>query len=177
MRGDYTSESILYKRIFTRGALYLIPTNPILTRNKTQTLQMTLQGAENLESQQYATMRVASVARCPSYKVTELQSYKSYQLQTKLVNLECTAGLTVTASRQPEECHLSATEFYLRELFRDVTNFSVQHAMPQLISTPACAHCQVKSAADVIGANSKLLLSVTKAAEKDKFKDIKAKTS
>ena len=60
--------------------------------------------------------------------------------------------------------HLSpATDLCQREILQDVTNVSVQSSAPQICNTPARAQCQLKSAADVIGANSKLLQSVAKA--------------
>ena len=118
---------------------------------KMQTVQMTLQGLENFVSQQFATMQV----------IQDVQAAKLIELQNKLGSLECTAADPTVAT---EECHLSpAAEIWPREILQDVTNFPVQPATPRLSSTPARAQCQLKSAADVIGANSNLLQSVTKA--------------
>jgi len=49
-----------------------------------------------------------------------------------------------------------------REILQDVTNVSVQSSALEICNTPARAQSQLKSAADVISANSKLLLSVAK---------------
>ena len=59
--------------------------------------------------------------------------------------------------------HLSpATDHHQGAILQDVTNVSVQSSALQICNTPARAQSQLKSAADVIGANSKLLLSVAK---------------
>ena len=93
--------------------------------------------------------------------IQDVQAAKLIELQTKLGSLECTAADPTVAT---EECHLSpAAEIWPREILQDVTNFPVQPTTPRLSSTPAHAQCQLKSAADVIGANSNLLQSVTKA--------------
>ena len=125
--------------------------------DKVQTLQMTLQGVENFVTDQFAVMQA----------LQDVQAAKILELQSKLDDLECTTAV-VNASRQlqPDECdgHLSpGAELCQRQVLQDVTNVSGQASMPQICNTPARAQCQFKSAADVIGANSKLLQSVAKA--------------
>ena len=121
-----------------------------------QTVQMTLQSVESYFSEQFAIMQA----------IQDAQAAKLIELQVKLENLACTAaGPTATAGRS-EECHLSpAEEVFPREILRDVTNLASagQSVTSQLSNTPACAPSQLKSAGDVIGTNSKLLPSVTKA--------------
>ena len=116
---------------------------------KVETLQMALQGAESFVSEQFAAMQV----------LQDVHGAKLLELQNKLDNLECTAA--VNTSQQFS--HLSpVTDHHQREILQDVTNVSVQSLALQICNTPARAQSQLKSAADVIGANSKLLLSVAK---------------
>ena len=111
---------------------------------------MALQGVEIFVSERFAAMQV----------LQDVQSAKILELQNKLDNLECTAAV-VNISQQFS--HLSlATDHHQREVLQDVTNVSVQSSALQICNTPARAQSQLKSAADAIGANSKLLLSVAK---------------
>ena len=117
---------------------------------KVETLQMALQGVESFVSEQFAAMQV----------LQDVQSAKILELQNKLDNLECKAA--VNTSQQFS--HLSpATDHHQRGVLQDVTNYSVQSSELQICNIPARAQSQLKPAADVIGANSKLLLSVAKA--------------
>ena len=118
---------------------------------KVETLQMALQGVESFVSEQFAAMQV----------LQDVQSAKILELQNKLDNLECTAAAVNTSQ---QFSHLSpATDHHQRGVLQDVTNYSVQSSELQICNTPARAQSQLKPAADVIGANSKLLLSVAKA--------------
>ena len=118
---------------------------------------MTLQSVESYFSEQFAIMQA----------IQDAQAGKLIELQAKLENLVSTAaGPTGTTGRRSEECHPSpAEEVFPREILHDVTNLSSarQSVTPQLSNTPARAPSQLKSAADVIGTNSKLLEFVTKA--------------
>ena len=118
---------------------------------KVETLQMALQGVESFVSEQFAAMQV----------LQDVQSAKILELQNNLDNLECTAA-AVNSSQQFS--HLSpATDHHQREVLQDVANVLVQSSELQICNTPARAQSQLKPAADVIGANNKLLLSVAKA--------------
>ena len=125
-----------------------------------QTMQMTLQSVESYFSEQFATMQAIQDAHAA--KLIELQ------LNLRTWHACTAAGPTATAGRRSEECHLSpAEEVFPRDILRDVTNLSSasagQSVTSQLSNTSACAPSQLRSAADVIGTNSKLLQSVTKA--------------
>ena len=123
---------------------------------KVETLQMVLQGVESFVSEQIAALQVLQL---------DVHGAKLLELQNKLDNLECTAAAVKTSQ---QISHLSpATDHHQREILQDVTNVLVQSSALQICNTPAHAQSQLKSAADVIGASSKLLLSVAKSGPLD----------
>ena len=117
---------------------------------KVETLQMALQRVESFVSETFTPLQL----------LQDVHGAKVLELQNKLDNLECTAAAVNTSQ---QFSHLSpAIDHHQREILQDVTNVSVKSTALQICNTPARAQSQLKSAADVIGANSKLVLSVAK---------------
>ena len=113
-----------------------------------QAQRYTLQSLEDYVHNQFMELQA----------MQELQAAQIIELQGKLDKLECQQGPTRDES---EECILSpAVGMNHREAFRDMENLP-----PQLYSTPAsrCNQPALKSAADVIDSNQKLLQSTVKA--------------
>ena len=90
----------------------------------------------------------------------DLQAARIRELQAKLENQDCQPASTTSTQDEPTPLELTPAvgpRMYHREAFRNVEN------LPQFHSTPPCTQSTLKSPADVIEDNQKLLLSTIKA--------------